>query len=386
MSEDEARGERSGSGAGSHDVLAGPEFGAMNRGGVDAIGTTTRLALDSTRARSVVTASAPGRICLAGENLDWMIGGPSVVAAIPLRTRVTVWRAAKLPILVFSSGSPFDRTLLVSPADLAKYRGDPLEFLQAATRVTVKQPSDLPGLVLTVSTELPVGAGVSSSAAVTLAAVAALSALTRGAEADLPDVCALAHQAETVELQTGAGWMDFLACGYGGVNEVLPYVTPQVRPIAASLGICVVLVDTLVRRMTKTVLVSERERFYAGEANMLAYVHATARIVEDLAAALRPQVVDYARVGELVTQAHGQLRDRMGRSTELIEACIDSILGAGGYGAKLSGSGGCVFGLVSDDALDVVLAALGLLPVRVIPLAATESIGVELLANGVPPT
>ena len=42
------------------------------------------------RAREVATASVPGRICLAGESLDWMTGGNSVTAAVPLRTRARV--------------------------------------------------------------------------------------------------------------------------------------------------------------------------------------------------------------------------------------------------------------------------------------------------------
>ncbi len=329
-------------------------------------------------ARSVVTASAPGRICLAGESLDWMVGGSSIVAAIPSRTRVTAWRAAGSAALAFSSGAPLGRTRLVPAAELGAYLGDPLEYLQAATRVAVAHPDELAGLVLTASTDLPVGAGMSSSAALTLAAVAALLALTRGAEPDLATVCALARQAEVGELRTGAGWMDFLACGYGGVNRVLAAATPQVRPIAASLGVPVVLVDTLARRTTRAVLASKRERFRAGEPGMLAYVDATERIVEELAAVLGAPAVDYAQVGRLLTQAHVQLRDRVRCSTELIDACIDKILRAGGYGAKLSGSGhgGCLFALVPDGAVDAVLAALATLPVYAVALPATEPSGV----------
>ena len=329
----------------------------------------------------VVTASAPGRICLAGENLDWMTGGSTAVAAIPLRTRVTAWRQERSPSLVISSGAPFDRSVLVQPADLGTYSGDPLDYLRAAAHVTI-MPRRAAGVVLTVSTELPVGAGVSSSAAVTLAAVSALVALTHGARPDPAEACELAHQAETVELRTGAGWMDFLARGYGGVNEEVAAAAPRVRPLASVLGTPVVLVDTLVRRATKAVLASERERFRAGESSLIAYVEATTAIVDELAAALRRPGVDYARVGQLVTEAHAQLRDRMGRSSELVEACVDAILQAGGYGAKLSGTGGCVFGLVAPNALDAVLAALASLPVRALPFAATEPKGVRIHLRG----
>lgn len=61
------------------------------------------------RAREVATASVPGRICLAGESLDWMTGGNSVTAAVPLRTRVTAWRAAGSDALALISGPPLYR-------------------------------------------------------------------------------------------------------------------------------------------------------------------------------------------------------------------------------------------------------------------------------------
>jgi shikimate kinase len=49
--------------------------------------------------------------------------------------------------------------------------------MQAATRVTLRDAARIAGVVLTASTDLPVGAGTSSSAALTLAAVTALAAL-----------------------------------------------------------------------------------------------------------------------------------------------------------------------------------------------------------------
>jgi hypothetical protein len=55
-------------------------------------------------------ASVPGRICLAGEAVDWMTGGASVTAAIPLYTRVSAWRASGADALALTSGAPLYRT------------------------------------------------------------------------------------------------------------------------------------------------------------------------------------------------------------------------------------------------------------------------------------
>ncbi|GAA1894324.1 hypothetical protein [Streptantibioticus ferralitis] len=116
-----------------------------------------------------VTVSVPGRLCLAGESLDWMTGGSSVVAAVPLRTRVTAWRAVGSTALALTSGTPLFRTRLVSVAKAAgrHYDGHVLDHMQAAARVSLKQAEQIAGLVLTASTELPVAAGLSSSAALT---------------------------------------------------------------------------------------------------------------------------------------------------------------------------------------------------------------------------
>lgn len=312
-----------------------------------------------------------------------MVGGPSIVAAIPLRTRVTAWRARGSAALALSSGAPVDRTRLVPATDVHSYHGDPLELLQAAARIAVAHPDELSGLVVTVSTDLPVGAGVSSSAALTLAAVAAVLAYTRGDEPDLRTVCSLARRAEADELRTGAGWMDFLACGYGGVNQIVAATVPKVCPIVGSVSVPVVLVDTRQRRATKTVLAAKRARFEKGDADMAAYVQAITSVVDDLAAVLATSTVDYGAVGRLLTEAHVQLRDRVRCSTSLIDTCVARMLAAGAYGAKLSGSGhgGCLFALVPEDAVDAVLAALVSLPVHAVALHATEGHGLVYSAS-----
>jgi galactokinase len=327
----------------------------------------------------VVTASAPGRICLAGESLDWMTGGCSVTAAVPLRTRVTAWQAEGSDALALISGPPLYRTRLVPAARAAAsvYDGDVLDHMQAAARVTLPAAADLAGVVVTASTDLPVGAGVSSSAALTLAVVTALSALRTGEPPGTTAACELARQAETGELGTGAGWMDFLACACGGVNQISAGSQPRADPITTSLGLPVVLIDTRQRRATATVLASKRERFQARQPAMLTYVAETTTLVEALTKMLRSPQPDYGEAGMLLSAAHALLRDQVGCSTPLIEACVTRVLNAGAHGAKLSGSGhgGCLFSLVPDDAVASVLASVADLPVHAVALPRSDPAG-----------
>lgn len=113
--------------------------------------------MNAARARDVATASVPGRICLAGESLDWMTGGNSVTAAVPLRTRVTAWRADGSDALALISGPPLYQTRLVPAARAAAsvYDGDVLDHMQAAARITLPAAADLAGVVVTASTDLP---------------------------------------------------------------------------------------------------------------------------------------------------------------------------------------------------------------------------------------
>jgi galactokinase len=327
----------------------------------------------------VAGASVPGRICLAGESLDWMTGGCSVTATVPLRTRVTAWRAEGPDALALISGSPLYRTRLVPAARAAAsvYDHDVLDHMQAAARVTLPGAAELAGVVITASTDLPVGAGVSSSAALTLAVVTALAALHLGEVPDTATACTMARQAETGELGTGAGWMDFLACANGGVNQISAGSTPHADLITASLGLPVVLIDTRQRRATAAVLASKRERYLAREPAMLTYVNRTTALVSALTTVLRKPQPDYREAGRLLTAAHALLRDQAASSTPLIEECVSRVLDAGAYGAKLSGSGhgGCLFALVPDDAVAAVLASVTDLPVHAVALPRSDPAG-----------
>ena len=328
---------------------------------------------------TAVTASSPGRVCLAGESLDWMIGGPSVTAAIPLRTRVTAWRTSGGTDVVLSSSAPIYRTRIL-PVDVVarrQYQGEVLDHIQAAARLTLRGDGRLDGLVLSASTESPVAAGVASSAAVTLATCAALSHLEGASEPDIGRICELAYQVESDELQIGAGWMDYLACAHGGVNAIESATPPRITHIADTLGVPLVLIDTLERRSTKSVLAAKRAQLVARDPAMLSYVARTAEVATAITHELTAAEVDYRAIGGWLNIAQNLLASQARCSTPLIQACIERALRAGAYGAKLTGSGhgGCLFALVPPDAIVPVLASLEDLPVHTQALPASEAAG-----------
>lgn len=275
-----------------------------------------------------------------------MIDGPSVVAAIGLRTEVTATINRHSRCVELVARSPVNMQRTVAARRLWQLAGDELDYLQACTFQILANGA---GAKLVSKTTAPVGAGVSSSAAVTVAASAALLTAAEGVTPDLPRLTALAHSAEAM-VGSGAGWMDFLACTYGGLRRVEASTPPATRLLAPTLGAPVVLIDTLQRRTTARVLVNKRKRLAAGEPRMLAYRDLAPPLVEQMTAALAGPCIDYAHLGCLISRGHQLLTSHMRCSTPLINRCVTACLEAGAYGAKLTGSGhgGCLFALVPE--------------------------------------
>ncbi|MDI6104351.1 hypothetical protein QLQ12_37750 [Actinoplanes sp. NEAU-A12] len=308
-----------------------------------------------------------------------MTNGPSVVAAVPLYTTVTVTPDERNHFevtLASPLSQPTERVVLTSALrDLA---GDDLDMLQAAAAVVAERWAVLlGGARLAAVSNIPMGAGVSSSAALTLAAA---GALMRFADATVPSaarVAKAAYQAESELVGTGAGWMDFLACAHGGVCRIEAGSPPRLVRLADTLGVPLVLIDTQQRRATATVLASKRERWQAGDPAMRDYAASTTEIVSHLASALQQSEPDYRAVGTLMTDAHQQLRDLVRCSTPLIDECVARCLASGAYGAKLTGSGygGCLVALAPIEQIGVIHAALADLPVRVMVFTTGEPHG-----------
>lgn len=326
----------------------------------------------------VVRSSAPGRICLAGESLDWMVAGPSVVAAINRRTRVTAHLVGTAPGLTVRSGPPVNIVRHIVAAELGQLRGDPLDHVQAVAYQAGQMTGRDPVGELHVSSDLPVAAGVSSSASVTSAVAAALL-VANGIDATPPTVARLARSGEWMT-GSGAGWMDFLAVAHGGVNLVEASEPPAIRPLTSQLNASIVLIDTLVRRTTRDRLLDKRRRWTRADPDLIAYVDAAAALVDRIAAALVLASPDPAEIGAAVTEAHRLLATRMRCSTRLMDACVQACLTAGAHGAKLTGSGhgGCLFALVAPDRVGRVLADLASLPVRTVVLDCADTQGVQV--------
>jgi len=168
-----------------------------------------------------VTESAPGRVNLIGEHTDYN-GGFVLPVPLPQRTVVELAPRADRTVRAWSAATS-ERLEYVAGAETAG-RGW-LDYVQGITATLTGAGHALAGFDLRITSDLPIGAGVSSSAALEIALLRALRAAF-----DLPlDDLALALVAQ------------------GAENAFVGARTGVMDPMAASLGVpgTALFIDTL---------------------------------------------------------------------------------------------------------------------------------------------
>jgi galactokinase len=142
-----------------------------------------------------VTWAAPGRVNLIGEHTDYN-GGFVLPFALPLRTAAAAAAADRPEWTVWSeigrAPVTFTEDELV-PGRVTGWAG----YLAAVVWALRDAGIDVPGARLAVASDVPVGSGLSSSAALECATLGALVDLA-GAELPFEDWPALAQRAENV--------------------------------------------------------------------------------------------------------------------------------------------------------------------------------------------
>jgi D-glycero-alpha-D-manno-heptose-7-phosphate kinase len=179
---------------------------------------------ETERPLAVVNSVAPIRIADNGCWTDtWFAGHGQVfnVAVYPYaEVQVKVRRGGAAERIVLHAenfGGPYAVKHEVAP-------WGPHPLLEAAIAY-MKVPREL-SLEVTIHSEAPAGAGTGTSAAVTVALVGALDALTPG-RLSPHEAAAAAQRVETEMLHRQCGIQDQLASAYGGINFIDMFVYPH---------------------------------------------------------------------------------------------------------------------------------------------------------------
>jgi galactokinase len=296
---------------------------------------------------------------LMGDHTDY-VGGLVLPMAIQLGTTVEGEPGGeRLQLWSEWSGDGLDAALpdLLAP-DAVANQATPWARLVAAVAAEVRPVHGFDGRI---TTTLPVGGGLSSSAAFVLAVALAL-----GFDGEPRELAALGRGAERAGTGVPCGIMDQLAsaCGVAGHALRIDCTEGSARPTPIADGLQVLVVHSGVERHLDRVPYAERvaETTAAleldGDRRGDPLLHRRRRHlrsenerVDQLAAALATD--DRATIAELLAASHASLRDDAEVSLPVVDDLVDRLhRSAGVIGARLTGAGfgGCVVAILDRGA------------------------------------
>jgi len=337
---------------------------------------------------------APGRANLMGEHTDYNDGfvlpfalGQGVTAAAsgsgPAAARQLVLCSRQEPgaaVSVELDG--------LAPGQVSGWAAYPAGVAWALEAAGYR----VPGACLAIDSDLPVGAGQSSSAALESATALALTGLA-GADVPRADLVTIARRAENEFVGVPTGVMDqsaSLRCqaGHALLLDCRSLEVAQVPFDPAAAGAGLLLINTRARHALSDGEYGRRRaeceeaarllgvpslRFVADPADVerlddpvlrrrARHVVADDQRVLEVVDLLRSSadVGAYGEIGRLLTEAHASLRDDFEVSWPEADAAVAAAVAAGAAGARMIGGGfgGSVLALVPSAAADAVRDAI----------------------------
>lgn len=338
---------------------------------------------------ATTTARAPGRVNLIGEHTDYN-SGLCLPIALP---HDTVARATVRPDTVVRITSDQQPEAWVGSLEQCA-PGGPTGWVAYAAGVLwalAQEGYDVPaGLDLHVSSSVPLGAGLSSSASLEVAVAVAVHAIA-GHDLDLAErrrLVVVARRAETEVVGAPTGGLDQSAAllTEPGSALLLDFADGSAVPVSLPLdaaGLTIVVIDTRVSHALTDGDYGARRRECDAAAQALgvpslraADMTAVEGITDDLLRARARHIVsentrvadtveairrdDWSGVGTLLSESHASMRDDFAISCPELDLAVETSMAAGALGARMTGGGfgGSAIALVASDRVDTLRTAV----------------------------
>jgi galactokinase len=316
---------------------------------------------------------APGRVNLIGEHTDYNDG-----YVLPMAIDRTVWIALRprgdhqVRISSLEMEPPGDFSL----DDLQKGGRDWYEYLKGVAWALREGGYDLKGWEGVMSSDVPVGAGLSSSAAIEMATARAFAQIA-GFDWDPVSMAQIGRKAENSWVGVSTGIMDQMASAacQAGHALFLDCRSLAYENIPLPDGVAVVVLDTATRRGNVDSGYNERfaqcqaaARYFGVKAlrdvspqellnkgkglDEVVYRRARHIVTEDqrvLDAIDAMRAGDVVRLGQLLDASHASMRDDFEITNEALNIMVTVARRQPGcYGARMTGGGfgGCAMALV----------------------------------------
>ncbi len=305
---------------------------------------------------------APGRVNLIGEHTDYN-GGLALPFALDRSTTATI--TVRDDDVVHIASSQIDEPWQGGLDDLGTATGW-AAYAAGVLWALREDRWDVPGLDIEIDSTVPLGAGLSSSAALEVSVAVAVAGLlgrdlTRALRLRLVDLCV---RAETEVAGAPTGGLDQMASLLCRPDHALlidfSHGSSRDVPLPlAGAGLVLLVIDTRVHHShAEGGYADRRAESERGDPRRLRHVRTENARVRDAVAALERG--DWDALGRLMTASHVSLRDDYEVSSAELDAAVDAALAAGALGARMTGGGfgGSAIALVRRGHLDTVTTAV----------------------------
>ena len=325
---------------------------------------------------------APGRVNLIGEHTDYN-DGFVMPAAVAFSTYVAISprpdRMLSIRSEEFSGNLDFDIDHLPE-----RRTGQWCDYLLGVASVLQQRGSKLTGANILVHGDVPIGAGLSSSAALEVSSALAFMSLN-GTRIALPEVAKLCRKAENEFVGARVGIMDqFVSCmGKADHAFLLDCRSLEYKFVPIPAGIELVVCNTKVKHDLATGAYNQRRAECEEGVHYFAKWNPAVHALRDVSAQMLEQHIndlpatiakrcthvvlenqrtleaasaltagDLTKIGKLMRRSHDSLRDLYEVSCRELDMMVDSAEGLPGFiGGRMTGGGfgGCTVNLVYEE-------------------------------------
>jgi galactokinase len=330
---------------------------------------------------------APGRVNLIGEHTDYN-GGFVLPVALDLACEVRATRRADQTLRAQALDlGPAEACWSLAELAKPKARRDWSDYVAGVAAELLRAGVAVPALDLEITSAVPMGAGLSSSAALEVSVALALSSW-EGAKLSGEELAVLCQRAEQNLVGLQCGVMDQFVAVFGrrGHALLVDCRSLEWKLVAAPREVEIVVVDSGVKHELASSAYNVRRAECERAASILGralrdvsvaqwpdledrleapvrararhIVYENQRVLDFVAATERG---DLERLGELMAESHRSLAEDYAVSCAELDFLVDAAAGVRGVvGARMTGGGfgGCTVNLVRPAAVDAFRASV----------------------------
>mgnify|MGYP001302513758 FL=1 len=324
-----------------------------------------------------ISSSANGRVNLLGEHLDYNGG-----AVLPLQ----IDKCVKIYLSdnntnekIAIKSKQYDEKVIINH-NLAKQENWSDFVVGACKIISDKFGIKISSINFVIDSDLPIGIGLSSSAAITVATLRAL--ITKyNIEISNEEIVSLALRVESDFVNVGGGMMDQFTSIYGSTSEILylDTATNDFELITLNENYKFLIIDSGESRILANSEFNSRKILCENVANKLSlnYLCELSDLDEKLTKKLTMEEIkiakhvvyenirvhkgkksllsnNYELFGKLMTESHMSLKNNYEVSTAKLDTLVNLCNSFGALGSKLTGAGfgGAIVSLIKNDLVD----------------------------------